>query len=559
MAQQYSRQSSFIDGDTITAALFNDEYNQLDNAFNYSSTDVNATGHRHDGTVGQGGNIPVIGSIDFKNKIEIDDTNDRWGIWVDVSGTSVEQIRVQDGAVLPVTNNDIDLGSVSNQFKDLYIDGTASIDTLTIDSTATITGASVLSSTLNVQGATDLDSTLNVDGNATLGAALDVTGATALGSTLGVTGQTTLYSSLLTLGPVILDSTLAVNGAVDMNSTFNADGATTLGSTVNVTGATVLASTLNVQGATDLDTTLNVDGATTLNTTLDVTGNTTIGGNLTVTGDATINGNLTFGDAATDTVSFSADIDSSIIPETDDAYDLGSASQQWRDLFIDGTANIDNLVADSVDVNGGSIDGTAIGVSSASTVNTTTLSLNGVAVTATSSELNVMDGNTTASSITIANTDSFVYNDGGTMLQVSVDAVDDYYSATTKTLTNKSISADTNTITELEVDNLKSGVLDTDINSVAGTHTTVPSALAVKTYVDNVAAAQNEASEITYSNTTSGLTATNTQSAIDEVEGRLDTAETNITTNTTNIEVARAEAVAFAIALGQEKSNGEHV
>ena len=550
MAQQYSRQSSFIDGDTITAALFNDEYNQLDNAFNYSSTDVNATGHRHDGTAGQGGNIPVIGSIDFKNKIEIDDTNDRWGIWVDVSGTSVEQIRVQDGAVLPVTNNDIDLGSVSNQFKDLYIDGTASIDTLTIDSTATITGASVLSSTLNVQGATDLDSTLNVDGNATLGAALDVTGATALGSTLGVTGQTTLYSSLLTLGPVILDSTLAVNGAVDMNSTFNADGATTLGSTVNVTGATVLASTLNVQGATDLDTTLNVDGATTLNTTLDVTGNTTIGGNLTVTGDATINGNLTFGDAATDTVSFSADIDSSIIPETDDAYDLGSASQQWRDLFIDGTANIDNLIADSVDVNGGSIDGTAIGVSSASTVNTTTLSLNGVAVTATSAELNVMDGGTSASSITIANTDSFVYNDGGTMLQVSVDAVDDYYSATTKTLTNKSISADTNTITELEVDNLKSGVLDTDINSVAGTHTTVPSALAVKTYVDNVAAAQNEASEITYSNTTSGLTATNTQSAIDEVEGRLDTAETNITTNTTNIEVARAEAVAFAIALG---------
>ena len=550
MAQQYSRQSSFIDGDTITAALFNDEYNQLDNAFNYSSTDVNATGHRHDGTAGQGGNIPVIGSIDFKNKIEIDDTNDRWGIWVDVGGTSVEQIRIEDGAVLPVTNNDIDLGSVSNQFKDLYIDGTASIDTLTIDSTATITGASVLSSTLNVQGATDLDSTLNVDGAAGLGSTLNVVGAATLNSGLNVTGQTILYSGLLGFGSVVLDSTLAVNGAVDMNSTFNADGATTLGSTLDVTGASVLASTLNVQGATDLDTTLNVDGATTLNTTLDVTGNTTIGGNLTVTGDATINGNLTFGDAATDTVSFSADIDSSIIPETDDAFDLGSASQQWRDLYIDGTANIDNLIADSVDVNGGSIDGTAIGVSSASTVNTTALSLNGVAVTATSAELNVMDGGTSASSITIANTDSFVYNDGGTMLQVSVDAVDDYYSATTKTLTNKSISADANTITELEVDNLKSGVLDTDITSVAGTHTTVPSALAVKTYVDNVSAAQNEASEITYSNSTSGLTATNTQSAIDEVEGRLDTAETNITNNTTNIEVARAEAVAFAIALG---------
>jgi len=30
----YVRQSSFSDGDTITAALFNNEFNQLVNAFN---------------------------------------------------------------------------------------------------------------------------------------------------------------------------------------------------------------------------------------------------------------------------------------------------------------------------------------------------------------------------------------------------------------------------------------------------------------------------------------------------------------------------------------------
>ena len=36
MAQTYTRQSSFADGDTITAALFNNEYNQLVNAFAYS-------------------------------------------------------------------------------------------------------------------------------------------------------------------------------------------------------------------------------------------------------------------------------------------------------------------------------------------------------------------------------------------------------------------------------------------------------------------------------------------------------------------------------------------
>ena len=54
----------------------------------------------------------------------------------------------------------------------------------------------------------------------------------------------------------------------------------------------------------------------------------------------------------------------------------------------------------------------------------------------------------------------------------------------TATLTNKSIDADNNTISNLEVDNLKSGVLDTDLSSVSASHDTIPSAKAVKDYVD---------------------------------------------------------------------------
>jgi hypothetical protein len=38
MAQSYTRQSTFADGDTISASLFNNEYNQLVNSFAYSST-----------------------------------------------------------------------------------------------------------------------------------------------------------------------------------------------------------------------------------------------------------------------------------------------------------------------------------------------------------------------------------------------------------------------------------------------------------------------------------------------------------------------------------------
>lgn len=87
---------------------------------------------------------------------------------------------------------------------------------------------------------------------------------------------------------------------------------------------------------------------------------------------------------------------------------------------------------------------------------------------------------------------------------------------------NKTIDADDNTISDLEVDNLKAGVLNTSTTLAAASNLQVPSALAVKTYVDNGLALQNQASEITYDNTTSGLTATNVQTAIDEVDFDLD-------------------------------------
>ena len=139
MAQDYTRQSSFADGDTINASLFNNEYDQIVNAFSYSSSSVSSTGHRHDGTDGQGGNIFKIGDLDFLNKIEVDGTNNRLGFYVEVSSVAVEQIRIQDGGIVPVTTNDIDLGTASLQFKDIYIDGTANLDSLVLGSGSTVT------------------------------------------------------------------------------------------------------------------------------------------------------------------------------------------------------------------------------------------------------------------------------------------------------------------------------------------------------------------------------------------------------------------------------------
>ena len=60
-----------------------------------------------------------------------------------------------------------------------------------------------------------------------------------------------------------------------------------------------------------------------------------------------------------------------------------------------------------------------------------------------------------------------------------------------QSLTNKTIDVDNNTVSNIEVDNLKSGVLDTDLSSVSGSDDTVASAKAIKAYVDSQVTAQD--------------------------------------------------------------------
>ena len=54
MGSTYTRQSSYTDGDVITAAHSNDEFNQLLAAFAAS------TGHTHNGDAGEGGPITKL-------------------------------------------------------------------------------------------------------------------------------------------------------------------------------------------------------------------------------------------------------------------------------------------------------------------------------------------------------------------------------------------------------------------------------------------------------------------------------------------------------------------
>jgi len=132
----YTRQSSFIDGDTISASLFNNEYNQLLAAFN------NSTGHKHDGTAAEGPVIALIGDAGLStplNKVSIDTSNNEIEFSINVGAVATEQFKIIDGAIVPALDNDIDLGTSSLEFKDAYFDGTVNLDSLVIGSATAIT------------------------------------------------------------------------------------------------------------------------------------------------------------------------------------------------------------------------------------------------------------------------------------------------------------------------------------------------------------------------------------------------------------------------------------
>ena len=253
----YTRQSvaDIIANAVIKAAPVNAEYNAIQAAFALSG------GHKHDGSSTEGAYVPLIADTDALNKVVVDTSNNRIGFFSEVSSAAVEQIRIQDGAIVPVTDDAVDLGASGAEFKDLYVDGIGYIDTVQIHENATITG------------------------------------------------------------------------------------------------------------------------------------------------NLTVNGNTTLGDAATDTVTINADIASDLIPSADGTHDLGATDAEWQDLFIDGTANIDSLVADTVDINGGNIDAAAIGSSTAAAGSFTTLASSGNATVG--GTLGVTGAATLSSTLAVTGTSTF--------------------------------------------------------------------------------------------------------------------------------------------------------
>jgi hypothetical protein len=250
--------------------------------------------------------------------------------------------------LIPSVDDTHDLGSATDEWRNIYIDGTAQVDTLQVDESATITA------------------NLTVNGNTTLGnAATDTVTVTAdVASNLipsadntydiGATGSE--WKDLYITGTANIDSLVADTAAISAGTaTLSAATViTTTGGAVTLQRNDSAITTGETLGAVDFQAP-NVAGggnATLVTASIKAVSDTTF--------DATNNKtSLLLQTANADVVATRVEVtgEGHVLPGVDDAYDLGSTTKEWRNLWVDGTANIDSLVADTVAISGGTITG----------------------------------------------------------------------------------------------------------------------------------------------------------------------------------------------------------
>ena len=253
MGATYTRQSTYADGDTISADDTNDEFDQLLAAFAASS------GHTHDGTTAEGGpvtkllgNTLTFGAATAGTDITITfdgETNDGVFKWMededyfefsdDILIASTEKLQFRDTAIY--------INSSADGQLDLVADTEIQIAATTIDiNGAVVASGEIAAASLDISGDIDVDGTSNldiVDIDGAVNIAADVTIASTNkilfnDASQFIHGSSATVLSIAATDEIDLTATaIDINGTVDLSSTLATGGLYTAGAGITSTAA----------------------------------------------------------------------------------------------------------------------------------------------------------------------------------------------------------------------------------------------------------------------------------------------------------------------------------